>query len=89
MKRLITSVFLLAFVLTGGAFAADTVKIGVYLPLTGQMAFGGQLELEGVQMAYKEMRQGRGGQRREAPDREGEGGGHHRHLRFLARHGRR
>jgi branched-chain amino acid transport system substrate-binding protein len=55
MKRLITSVFLLAFVLTGGAFAADTVKIGVYLPLTGQMAFGGQLELEGVQMAYKEM----------------------------------
>jgi branched-chain amino acid transport system substrate-binding protein len=55
MKRLITSVFLLAFVLTGGAFAADTVKIGVYLPLTGQMAFGGQLELEGVQMAHKEM----------------------------------
>jgi branched-chain amino acid transport system substrate-binding protein len=55
MKRLITSVFLMAFVLTGGAFAADTVKIGVYLPLTGQMAFGGQLELEGVQMAYKEM----------------------------------
>ena len=55
MKRLITLVFLMVFSLTGGAFAADTVKIGVYLPLTGQMAFGGQLELEGVQMAYKEM----------------------------------
>jgi len=55
MKRLITLVFLMVFALTGGAFAADTVKIGVYLPLTGQMAFGGQLELEGVQMAYKEM----------------------------------
>lgn len=55
MKRLLTLVFLMVFALTGGAFAADTVKIGVYLPLTGQMAFGGQLELEGVQMAYKEM----------------------------------
>jgi len=55
MKRLITLVFLMVFALTGGAFAAETVKIGVYLPLTGQMAFGGQLELEGVQMAHKEM----------------------------------
>jgi len=55
MKRLITLVFLMVFALTSGAFAADTVKIGVYLPLTGQMAFGGQLELEGVQMAHKEM----------------------------------
>ena len=55
MKRLITLVFLMVFALTGGVFAADTVKIGVYLPLTGQMAFGGQLELEGVQMAHKEM----------------------------------
>jgi branched-chain amino acid transport system substrate-binding protein len=55
MKRLITLVFLMVFALTGGAFAADTVKIGVYLPLTGQMAFGGQLELEGVRMAHKEM----------------------------------
>ena len=54
MKRMITLVFLMVFALTGGAFAADTVKIGVYLPLTGQMAFGGQLELEGVQMAHKE-----------------------------------
>ena len=32
----------------------DTVRIGVFLPLTGQNAFGGQLELEGVQMAHKE-----------------------------------
>lgn len=31
------------------------IKIGVYLPLTGQNAFGGQLELEGVQLAHKEM----------------------------------
>lgn len=42
----------------GPAFAADAkdpIKIGVYLPLTGQNAFGGQLELEGVQLAHKEM----------------------------------
>ncbi len=37
------------------AWAADTVRIGVYLPLTGQNAFGGQLELEGVQMAHAEV----------------------------------
>lgn len=44
----------------GPALAADSggkepIKIGVYLPLTGQNAFGGQLELEGVQLAHKEM----------------------------------
>ncbi len=36
-------------------YAADTIKIGVYLPLTGRTAFGGQLELEGIQMAHKEV----------------------------------
>ncbi len=49
-----------AFVLCAFAFsvpapAAEPVKIGVYLPLTGQNAFGGQLELEGVQLAHKAM----------------------------------
>ncbi len=41
----------------GQAPAADAapIKIGVYLPLTGQNAFGGQLELEGVRLAHKEM----------------------------------
>jgi ABC-type branched-chain amino acid transport systems, periplasmic component len=39
------------------AFAAEPIKIGVYLPLTGQNAFGGQLELEGIQLAHKEMAQ--------------------------------
>ena len=37
------------------AASSDPIKIGVYLPLTGQNAFGGQLELEGVQLAHKEM----------------------------------
>jgi branched-chain amino acid transport system substrate-binding protein len=53
MKKL-ALVFLTVFALAGTALAADTVKIGVYLPLTGQMAYGGQLELEGIQMANKE-----------------------------------
>jgi branched-chain amino acid transport system substrate-binding protein len=54
MKKLLALALLTVFALSGAALAADTIKIGVYLPLTGQMAFGGQLELEGVQMAHKE-----------------------------------
>ncbi|MCU0601851.1 MAG: ABC transporter substrate-binding protein [Desulfobacterales bacterium] len=54
MKKLLALAFLTVFALSGAALAADTVKIGVYLPLTGQMAYGGQLELEGIQMAHKE-----------------------------------
>jgi len=54
MKKLLALTVLTIFALSGTALAADTIKIGVYLPLTGQMAFGGQLELEGVQMAHKE-----------------------------------
>ncbi|WP_443826094.1 ABC transporter substrate-binding protein [Desulfovibrio sp.] len=41
--------------LAGQSLAAESIKIGVYLPLTGQNAFGGQLELEGVQLALKDM----------------------------------
>ncbi|MCK7470681.1 MAG: ABC transporter substrate-binding protein [Desulfomicrobium escambiense] len=44
----------LVLVLAASAFAADTVKIGVFLPLTGQMGYGGQLELDGLKMARKE-----------------------------------
>lgn len=33
----------------------DPIKIGVYLPLTGQNAFGGQLELDGIRLAHQEM----------------------------------
>ncbi len=52
-KMLATAMFGLLAAST--AFAAEPIKIGVYLPLTGQNAFGGQLELEGVQLAHKEM----------------------------------
>ena len=36
------------------AQAEDPIKIGVYLPLTGQNAFGGKLELDGVRLAHKQ-----------------------------------
>lgn len=58
MKRLVVLCMVLAMVCgfaTMSIAADDTVRIGVFLPLTGQNAFGGQLELEGVQMAHKEM----------------------------------
>lgn len=55
MKKLMVFVFLVMFVLSGAALAADTIKIGVFMPLTGGFAFGGQLELDGIQLAQKEV----------------------------------
>ncbi len=45
----------MACLIAGAAAAAEPIKLGVYLPLTGDNAFGGQLELEGVQLAHKEF----------------------------------
>ncbi|MCZ2328279.1 ABC transporter substrate-binding protein [Bartonella sp. F02] len=42
-----------AFVIN--AYASSPIKIGVYLPLTGQNAFGGQLEIAGIQLAHKKV----------------------------------
>lgn len=47
------AVSVLALGLCAPAQAAEPIKIGVYLPLTGQNAFGGQLELDGVKLAHK------------------------------------
>ena len=55
MKRGVIILLLMVLLAPAVTLAADeVVRVGVYLPLTGQMAFGGQLELEGVQMAHKE-----------------------------------
>ena len=55
-KLLMLALMALALGAAATAFAAEApIKIGVYLPLTGQNAFGGQLELEGVQLAHKAM----------------------------------
>ncbi|MHC1790558.1 ABC transporter substrate-binding protein [Solidesulfovibrio sp.] len=55
MRKMMLLCLALVFAFANTALSADeTIKIGVFLPLTGQNAFGGQLELEGVQMAAKE-----------------------------------
>ena len=55
MKKVFALSLLMVFVLAGAALAADnTIRLGVYLPLTGANAYGGELELEGLQMANKE-----------------------------------
>ncbi|MDR1965171.1 MAG: ABC transporter substrate-binding protein [Synergistaceae bacterium] len=55
VRKLLLAVFFCLFVV-GAAFAADdAIKIGFYNCLTGQNAFGGQLELEGVQLAMEEF----------------------------------
>ncbi|MDR2946179.1 MAG: ABC transporter substrate-binding protein [Candidatus Adiutrix sp.] len=53
MFKVLAGVLLAVFMLSGAAQAQ--IKVGVYLPLTGQNAFGGQLELDGVNLAYKQM----------------------------------
>ncbi len=55
MRKIFSAIVLIA-VLCSCAFADDDViKIGVYNCLTGQNAFGGQLELEGTQLAHSLM----------------------------------
>jgi len=54
MKKVFLAVLVCLFAVSG-AFAAEPIKIGFYNCLTGQNAFGGQLELEGTQLALKEF----------------------------------
>ncbi|MFA7366233.1 MAG: ABC transporter substrate-binding protein, partial [Synergistaceae bacterium] len=54
LTKKILVAFCIVLVMAGMAMAADTVKIGVYLPVTGGNAIGGQLELDGVKLAHKE-----------------------------------
>ena len=46
---------LLAVVLCGGVMAADTVKVGVLLPLTGSQAKFGEIEKRSFEMAAEEI----------------------------------
>jgi len=54
MRKIFPALLICLFA-ASGAFAADVIKIGFYNCLTGQNAFGGQLELEGAQLAHKEI----------------------------------
>ncbi|WP_273720415.1 MULTISPECIES: ABC transporter substrate-binding protein [unclassified Bartonella] len=54
MKRILTTlVFFTTFVVS--AYASEPIEIGVYLPLSGQNAFGGQLEIKGIELAHKKV----------------------------------
>ncbi|MBA9082295.1 MULTISPECIES: ABC transporter substrate-binding protein [Bartonella] len=54
LKKFLTIIATMVM-LIANAYANAPIKIGVYLPLTGQNAFGGQLELEGIQLAHKKI----------------------------------
>ncbi|UNE53400.1 ABC transporter substrate-binding protein [Bartonella machadoae] len=54
LKKILTSLAaIMAFVTN--VYANDPIKIGVYLPLSGQNAFGGQLEIRGIELAHKQV----------------------------------
>lgn len=53
LMKILTAAALGTFLLASVAQAQ--VKIGIYLPLTGQNAFGGQLELDGVKLAHQQF----------------------------------
>src|SRR3990172_9077135 len=52
---LAVAVLLFAVVLCGGALAADAVKVGVLLPLTGSQAKFGEIEKRSYEMAAEEI----------------------------------
>ncbi len=49
----LATAFLMILATFGGAMAADTIKIGVYLPMTGAVAAYGQMEWDGIQIAQE------------------------------------
>ncbi len=55
IKVLVCIVFAVGFAyFVKPLWATEPIKIGIYLPLSGQNAFGGQRELEGIQLAHRQ-----------------------------------
>ncbi|WP_019221796.1 ABC transporter substrate-binding protein [Bartonella senegalensis] len=54
LRRIFATVTAVMTLLTN-VYASDSIKIGVYLPLSGQNAFGGQLEIRGIELAHKKV----------------------------------
>ena len=53
-RRLMMVLLCLALVSLGSAMAAETeIRIGVYEPMTGAMAAGGQQTMEGIELAHQ------------------------------------
>ncbi|MDR1886064.1 MAG: ABC transporter substrate-binding protein [Synergistaceae bacterium] len=55
MRKLLLALLICLFAAGGALAADDVIKIGFFNCLTGQNAFGGQLELEGTQLALSEI----------------------------------
>ncbi|WP_455478396.1 ABC transporter substrate-binding protein [Bartonella sp. B10] len=58
LKKIITVIATMVaamVVFVVSVLANEPIKIGVYLPLSGQNAFGGQLEIEGIKLAHKKV----------------------------------
>ncbi|WP_336288391.1 MULTISPECIES: ABC transporter substrate-binding protein [unclassified Bartonella] len=53
--RKIFAIIATGMVFVASAYASEPIKIGVFLPLSGQNAFGGQLEIRGIQLAHKKV----------------------------------
>ncbi|WP_019218600.1 ABC transporter substrate-binding protein [Bartonella florencae] len=54
LKRILTTLAAV-MALVANVYASEPIKIGVYLPLSGQNAFGGQLEIRGIELAHKKV----------------------------------
>ncbi len=54
LKRILTTLTAV-MALIANVYASEPIKIGVYLPLSGQNAFGGQLEIRGIELAHKKV----------------------------------
>ncbi|WP_019223301.1 ABC transporter substrate-binding protein [Bartonella rattaustraliani] len=55
LKKILTTVAAAITFVANAAniHANEPIKIGVYLPLSGQNAFGGELEIKGIELAHK------------------------------------
>ncbi|OLL55209.1 ABC transporter substrate-binding protein [Bartonella henselae] len=53
--RKILAIVTAVMTLIVNVYANEPIKIGVYLPLSGQNAFGGQLEIRGIELAHKKI----------------------------------
>ena len=53
MKKILALLIAAMLLVSGAAFAEDTIKIGVFEPLTGSYAGGGAMEIEGFELAHE------------------------------------
>ena len=53
MKKILAIMLAAMLLLSCAAIAEDTIKIGVFEPLTGSYAGGGAMEVEGIELAHE------------------------------------